>query len=244
MKKFLFLFTLLSIPCALTAETPDFLREDWTVTYEPTHPTYWGVEWGERNLMLPHRILVRGKHYIETRFADNWKFSTETGGAGGIALRFFSTALDYGMREGLVNLHHTMGHDAAAREFARDYGISGVPDKFTQIMPKPFGRELATSERQPGGGADIQSQYMVQPMQAENQFTYETGKNILAENKVSSTQMLSFILYRIRFLQDYLSEIGTLNQDYADSLSSAVHPALSTPTSPDAKTSAPISQTI
>ncbi len=64
-----------------------YLPEDWTLTYEPTHPTYWGGNWGEENFLLPYRILQRGKHEAESRWASNWRFRSKRGGASAISIR-------------------------------------------------------------------------------------------------------------------------------------------------------------
>ncbi len=195
-----------------------FLSEDWTVTYEPTHPTYWGGNWGEENFLLPYRALQRGKRWTELRWANNWRFESKRGGAGGIALRAFSFGIDFGMFSGLQNLHHALGHDAAARELSRSYGLGDVPDRFNQVLPRIFGgSELAQSERNTfGGGPDSQTQYMSQPMQEEMQFSFEAAKDILARPEINGTEALNFFFLRVRALQDGITETGTIDQDFAD----------------------------
>lgn len=199
----------------LSAEPP-FLKEDWIYTYEPSHPTYWGVQWGLRSLMLPARAAQRAKHELEARYAGNWRFGSERGGAGGIALRTVSAGVDFGIFQGLVNYHHALGHDAAARELSRGYGLGAVPDRYTQVLPRiANGGELSQQERNTfGGGPDSQTQYMVQPMQAENQFAYESAKDILGRKETNSTEVGNFLFYRLRFLLDGLTETGTLDQDF------------------------------
>ncbi len=192
-----------------------FAREDWMITFEPTHPAYWGVRWGEENFFLPYRILQRTKHAVESGFLNNWRFRSGNGGAGGVALRALSLGLDFGMYMGLQNVHHALGHDAAARELARDYGLGDVPSRYNQVLPRLVGGELSQNERNTGGGPDAVTQYMVQPMQEEIHISFDQSKEIMAQGNVNTTQLANYIFMRTRFFQD-VSEFGTVDQDYAD----------------------------
>ncbi len=215
---------LLLLTTVLNAETPQgadaFLQEDWIATIEPTHQNQWGVRWYYTNMMLPYRAIQRAKHAAETRYAGNWRFGGETGGAGGIALRFFAgTFTDFGLFMGGQNLHHAAGHDAAAREFDLAHGNGrSVPRRFKQALPNFVGgRTLSTTERQPNGrGADANARAMTLPMEAELTFAYEQGTEVLAGESANSIAVERLLFYRARFLMD-LSEIGTLDQAFIDS---------------------------
>lgn len=194
-----------------------FEREDWIVSHEPTHPQYWGIQWGVQNLLLPGRIAQRGKRFLESRYANNWKFSSPTGGVAGGALRFMSTLLDIGIMMGSINLHHAMGHDAAAREHSLRFGVRGVPYRYQQVLPNLLGGGvLANSERNLSGGPDYQTQSLVQPMQAEMHFAYEQGKVILEDRAVNSAEALNFLFYRLRFYLDLPAEDGVVDQGSID----------------------------
>src|SRR4051812_33910082 len=93
---------LLFSPSALLArqdsEKDAFVREDWIATVEPDRPTEWGDQWAINNFLLPYRALQTGKHRLETRYFGNYRFSSETGGAGGATLRLFAgTLTDFGL---------------------------------------------------------------------------------------------------------------------------------------------------
>jgi len=210
------LLALAASPATSLAARPEdrYLREDWIATVEPNRLDYWGTQWSVNNIELPVRALQRTKHELETRFADNWRFGRETGGAGGAALRLLvGTFLDFGMFMGTLNLHHTTGHDAAAREFDRAYGDGrSVSRRFKQVLPRMFGgRELRSWERQPQGrGADANARAMTQPMESENVFAYAEGKDLLA-GEANATAVLRFLYSRGRLLMD-VSELGDLDQ--------------------------------
>lgn len=197
-----------------------FLREDWTLLAEPTHLDYWGTRFAYDNLPLMGRGLQRGKHGLETRYADNWRFGSETGGAWGVAARFFiGTLLDFGLQMGAYNIHHVTGHDAAAREFDREHGgRRHVPLRFKQVLPSFLGgRALGTHERQPPGrGADANTTAHVEPMESENTHAYEESRRLLSQERVNATAVQRFLFYRGRFMLD-LTEVGTLDQAHIDS---------------------------
>lgn len=214
------------LAAALAAAAPvsagEFLREDWVFTQEPTHPNYWGVHWAVTNYLLPYRVLQRAKHEAETRWADNWRFGdsvgSAAGGAAGVALRVVVGAVgDFGLLMGPQNIHHATGHDAAAREFAHEYGLGEVPLRYSQVLPVYLGgRTLHFSERRTPGGADTQSRYLAQSMESENVFAYEQGKLLLASEGANSVQTQNFVFYRLRFLMDGVTEVGDLDQAYLD----------------------------
>ncbi len=211
---------LFCVSAARAEETkPRFLPEDWIVTYEPLTPTSWGVEWGLNNFLLPYRILQRGKQTLESRYTNNWQFSSDHPRIGGILMRtFVGTGAEFGLFMGLQNLHHQMGHDAAAREFARQWNLGDVPTRFGQTLPSlfPGGGPLAQVERQTGGGADAQTQYMVQPMQEELQFAYAAGQNVLERDQSNRDEVQDFLMYRLRHLSDWFDEKGTVDQGFSD----------------------------
>lgn len=55
LKSAVFVFLLAAFPVS----ADDFLKEDWTLTAEPTHMDYWGTCWGVTNFMLPFRATTR-----------------------------------------------------------------------------------------------------------------------------------------------------------------------------------------
>lgn len=211
-----------ALASAVQVSAGEFLREDWVFTQEPTHPNYWGVHWAVTNYLLPYRALQRAKHAAETRWGDNWRFGDSVGpaagGASGVALRaVVGTIGDFGLLMGPQNMHHATGHDAAAREFAHEYGLGEVPLRYSQALPKYLGGgALHFSERRTPGGADTQSRYLAQAMEAENVFAYEQGKLLFAEEGVNAVQAQNFIFYRFRFLMDRFFEDGDLDQAYLD----------------------------
>ncbi len=190
------------------ARAETFLREDWVYSIAPTHLDYWGINhWGLTNFDLPYRGVQRGKHYLETKYADNWRFKTETGGLPGIGLRTVSSVLDFALFAGPQNFDHVMGHDSRARELSRDYPGSHryVAKRFTQVLPVYFGgRELdsrtehATNGR---GGADLNSLTNSTLWEMGNQFAYFKGKKILAEGRANSTQLENLIFHRLMMMQ-------------------------------------------
>ncbi len=184
-----------------------FLREDWVISMEPTHPDYWGINhWGVTNFDLPYRGVQRGKHYLEDKYVDNWRFHTETGGVRGIAMRFASTMLDLALYTGPQNFDHAMGHDARSRELSRDYPGSYrfVSKRFTQILPVYFGgRELdsPTESITNSNAADLSTLTNSTLWEMRNQFAYVAGKNIMAAEQVNATQMEHLIFARFSILQ-------------------------------------------
>lgn len=197
-----------------------FLREDWTLSVEPTHLDHWGTRFAYGNLPLLGRGMQRGKHLLETRYADNWRFGGAGGGTGGVVARvFFGTFLDFGLQMGAYNIHHVTGHDAAAREFDREHGgRRHVPLRLKQILPTFLGgRPLGTHERQPPGrGADANTTAMVEPMESENTHAYEEARRLLGAERVNATAAQRFLFYRMRFMLDW-TETGTLDQAFIDS---------------------------
>ncbi len=146
-----------------------FSREDWIYTAETTHPNYWGVQWGINSFTLPYRALQRGRDELFSHHFNNFNSADGKVHVGGVLGRFvlgFETNI--GLFYGTMNLHHSMGHDAAARELSQDWGLgNGISKRTKQVLPYYLGgRQLGDQERQVGGGADAQTQYMVQPMQA------------------------------------------------------------------------------
>ncbi len=192
----------------LPARGEPFLREDWVYSVEPTHLEYWGINhWGVTNFDLPYRIVVRGKHTLENKYADNWRFKTETGGLRGGALRTVSSMVDFALFAGPQNFDHAMGHDARGREISRDYPGSYryISKRFTQILPAYLGgKELdsqtdkITSSR---GGADANTLENSTLWEMHNQFVYFSAKKLLAEDAVNATQMEPVIFHRLMVLQ-------------------------------------------
>ncbi len=206
------------------AESIRFLPEDWIFSYETTNPNLWGVSWGLNNYMVPFRTLQRGKQYLESRYTNNWRFSSDHVRPGGVLMRLLvGTGLEFGAFMGSQNLHHQMGHDAAARELSRLWGLGPVPTRYGQVLPKyfPDGGELKQEERNTGGGADANTQYMVQPMQAELQFAYAEGKNILERDESNRDQVENFLIYRLRHMSDWFDEKGPMDQGFSDFLVTA-----------------------
>jgi len=211
----------LSLPYRTFGES--FSREDWIYTVETSHTNYWGIQWGMNSLLVPYRVLQRAKDAAWSRYFNNFKRSDDKSGPLGVGARLvLGFGGDFGLFFGTLNLHHTMGHDAAARELSLDWGLGdGVPKRTKQVLPKFFGgRELGVQERQPGGGADAQTQINVQPMQAEMQFSYDQAKTIMGKDAPNSTELANFILYRLRFHMDWFGEKGTVVQDYVTFISS------------------------
>lgn len=193
--------------CALAAGAEPFLREDWVYSIEPTHLDYFGVNrWGATNFMLPYRGLQRGKRQLESHYADNWRFNSETGGVAGIFLRGASTFVDMALFLGPQNLDHALGHDTRAREISRDYPGSHryVAKRFTQILPVYFGgRELQSHENVIAGkgGADLNTLGNSTLWEMHNQMAYFAGKKILAEQAVNSAQLENLIFHRLLRMQ-------------------------------------------
>ncbi|MBI3550954.1 MAG: hypothetical protein HY077_00425 [Elusimicrobia bacterium] len=195
-----------------------FVREDWIATVEPDRPTEWGDQWAINNFLLPYRVLQTGKHRLESRYFDNYRFGAETGGLKGAALRVVAgTVPDFGLFMGTQNIHHQTGHDAAGREFIDEYGDGHATRSFRQMLPRYLGgRELRTEDRNPNGrGADANSRANVQPMESENTFAYASAKDLLEGGLVNATAVERYLFLRARFLFDY-SETGTLDQHFLD----------------------------
>lgn len=192
---------------ALSARADPFLREDWVISAEPTHPDYFGINhWGVTNFDLPYRGVQRGKHHLETKYADNWRFHSETGGLRGIGMRTASTMLDMALFIGPQNYDHVMGHDSRDREFSRDNPGSYryVSKRFTQILPVYFGgKELdsQTEKINATNGADMATLTNSTLWEMQNQFAYFRGKKIMAEEKANSTQLANLLFIRILNLQ-------------------------------------------
>jgi hypothetical protein len=214
------LLSFTALPLQAAAD-PTFLAEDWIGSYEATQPDSWGVQWGLNNFMLPFRLTQRGKHWLEDRYTHNWNFSSDSPKAGGVLMRLFvGTGVDFALFMGPQNIHHQMGHDAAAREFSRQWDLGDVPKRFGQVLPKyfPKGGPLDDDERRTGGGPDAQTQYMVQPMQMELQFAYQSGKNILERSASNRNEVENFLLYRLRHMTDWFDEHATVDQGFSDYL--------------------------
>ena len=121
-RRFVRFLVLLACAAVSAARAESFLREDWVISAEPTHPDYFGINhWGVTNFDLPYRVLQRGKHQLEEKYADNWRFHGETGGIRGVGMRTASTMLDFALFVGPQNFDHVMGHDSRSRELSRDY---------------------------------------------------------------------------------------------------------------------------
>lgn len=198
----------LLLAAAPAARAEPFLREDWVLSVEPTHMGYWGINhWGTTNFDLPYRGLQRGKHALENRYADNWRFGTETGGLRGGAMRSLSTMLDFAFMAGSQNFDHVMGHDARAREISRDYPGSYryVSKNFRQVLPAYFGgKELdsqSNSLTNGRGGADQNTLTNSTLWEMDNQFAYVAGKKIMSEEKANSTQLANLLFHRLRMFQ-------------------------------------------
>ena len=201
------LFVHLVCAGAVAVRAEPFLREDWVYSVEPTHLDYWGINhWGVTNFDLPYRALQRGKHHLENKYADNWRFQTATGGLRGIGMRTASTLLDFALFVGPQNFDHVMGHDARDREFSRDNPGSYryVSKRFTQILPVYFGgKELdsQTEKVNATNGADMATLTNSTLWEMHNQFAYFTGKKIMAEERANSTQLAQLLFDRLLMLQ-------------------------------------------
>jgi hypothetical protein len=211
------LVAILSLHCshAWAVEKPDapaelqsFIREDWVISAEPTHPDYWGINhWGVTNFDLPFRVMIRGKHQLETSYANNWRFNSETGGLGGIALRTASTVLDFALFVGPQNFDHVMGHDTRSREFSHDYpgNYRYVSRRFTQILPVYFGGKELDSETEvlgrSRGGADQNTLTNSTLWEMHNQFAYFAGKKVMVQDSANATQMENLLFHRLLMLQ-------------------------------------------
>ena len=177
------------------------------ISAEPTHPDYFGINhWGVTNFDLPYRVLQRGKHQLEEKYADNWRFHGETGGIRGVGMRTASTMLDFALFVGPQNFDHVMGHDSRSRELSRDYPGSHryVSKRFNQILPVYFGgKELAsqTEKITNSNGADLSTLTNSTLWEMHNQFAYFTGKKIMAEERANSTQLAQLLFDRLLMLQ-------------------------------------------
>jgi len=206
-RRFAFLGLLLfSARPALAVAPEPFAREDWVISVEPMRLDDWGVNhWGVTNFDLTYRAIQRGKHHLETKYVDNWRFGSETGGVRGVALRSGSTLLDFALFVGPQNFAHAMGHDSRARELSRDYpGSHGrVSRRFTSVLPVWFGgKELGTTEKvTTSNGADLSTLTNSTLWEMQNQFAYFHGKRIMAEERANSTQLANLIFNRLLMLQ-------------------------------------------
>ncbi|MEQ1917614.1 MAG: hypothetical protein ABL955_00320 [Elusimicrobiota bacterium] len=189
------------------ARAEPFLREDWVISAEPTHPDHFGINhWGVTNFDLPYRGVQRGKHHLENKYADNWRFRTETGGLRGIGMRTASTLLDFALFVGPQNFDHVMGHDSRARELSRDYPGSHryVSKRFSQVLPVYFGGKELQSPNENitnGNGADLSTLTNSTLWEMRNQFFYFSAKRIMAEERANSTQLENLIFQRLFMLQ-------------------------------------------
>lgn len=191
-------------PCA----AQPYLREDWVVSFEPTHPDHWGVNrWGVTNFDLPYRALQRGKHGLENAYADAWRFGSETGGLRGVAMRSVSTVVDLALFLGPQNFDHMMAHDARARELSRDYPGSHlyVTRRFSQVLPVYFGGKELDSQTDGvtngRGGADQNTLTNSTIWEMHSQFAYVAGKRIMAAGEANSTQLANLLFHRLNMLQ-------------------------------------------
>lgn len=196
---------LCAAPPLLRAEP--FLREDWVVSMEPTHPDHWGINhWGVTNFDLAYRGVQRGKHHLEGRYADDWRFHTETGGLRGAAMRTASTMLDFALFVGPQNFDHAMAHDSRARELSRDFPGSHryVARRFSQVLPAYLGgKELRSPDENVtnGNGADLGTLTNSTIWEMHNQFAYFSGRRIMAEERANSTQLANLVFHRLLMLQ-------------------------------------------
>lgn len=194
-----------------------FAKEDWVATVEPDHQSYWGIDWGVNNLYLPQRAIQRGVHAAETRWLGNFRGSG--GGSGGFrggALRFFFGVMpDFALFGGPLNLHHVMGHDAAAREMARGFGLGTTPERYKQVLPTFLGgRELKIPERSYQGGPDAAGRNVGEPMEAENHFAYVEGKGLLGAEEPNATAVVRYLVFRERFYHSWFDDPGALDQGF------------------------------
>ncbi|TBR25883.1 hypothetical protein EPO15_01375 [bacterium] len=197
-----------SCVCLSAASAQPFEREDWVVSIEPTAPDHWGVNhWGLTNFDLPYRALQRGKHHLETKYADNWRFGSESGGLRGIALRSVSSVVDMALFMGPQNFDHQMGHDARARELSRDFPGSYryVSRSFSHVLPVYFGGKELDSQTNAvtngRGGADMNTLTNSTLWEMHSQFAYAAGKRILAADAANATQLENLLLHRLNMLQ-------------------------------------------
>lgn len=208
----LFLASLLCA-AAVPVHADPFLREDWVVSAEPTHPDHFGINhWGVTNFDLAYRGVQRGKHALEEKYADNWRFHSETGGLRGIAMRSASTMLDFALFVGPQNFDHVLAHDARARELSRDFPGSHryVSKRFNQILPRYFGgKELdaQTESVTNGNGADLSSLTNSTLWEMHNQFAYFAGKKIMAEERANSTQLANLVFHRLLMFQSEWKDV-------------------------------------
>lgn len=196
----------LCLPAAASAEPP--LREDWVYSFEPTHPDHWGVNhWGLTSFDLPYRALRRGKHALESRYASDWTFGTETGGLKGGALRTASTLVDLALFFGPQNFDHQMGHDARARELSRDYPGSHryVARRFSQVLPVYFGGKELDSQTDSltanRGGADQNTLTNSTLWELHSQFAFEAGKRAMRAGEVNAAELQTVVFHRLAMLQ-------------------------------------------
>ena len=198
----------LLVPFASASDSAPFSREDWVVSFEPTHPDHWGINhWGVTNFDLTFRALQRGKHQLEHSYADDWRFGSETGGARGAALRTASTLVDFALFMGPQNFDHMMGHDARARELDRDNPGSHryVSRRFTSVLPVFFGgKELdsqtdsVTANR---GGADQNTLTNSTLWEMRAQFSYFAGKRVMLSEEANASQLVYIVFHHLAMLQ-------------------------------------------
>lgn len=201
------LLALLACAGIRSARAEPFLREDWVISAEPTHPDYFGINhWGVTNFDLAYRGVQRGKHHLEDKYTDNWRFRTETGGVRGVVMRTASTMLDFALYVGPQNFDHVLGHDSRSREIARDYPGSHryVSKRFNQILPVYFGGKELDSQSEKisnSNGADMSTLINSTLWEMRNQFVYYYGKRIMVSEQANSTQLENLFFSRLFMLQ-------------------------------------------
>jgi hypothetical protein len=192
---------------AATAPRP-FLREDWVYVNDVKAPDKFGVNhWGLESFPLFFRVVQRGKHAAETRYADNFRSDgSRARRIGGGALRGLSTMLDFALFTGLQNFDHVLAHDSRGREFARDYpgSVDFVARRFTATLPVLLGgKELSTSEKSVvfRAGVDIKTLENSTIWEMRNQFVYDLERKALAREEVNATTLSNLVFHRLNLLQ-------------------------------------------
>jgi len=172
-----------------------FLAEDWVASYETTNPALWGTAWGRETLhcCLPGpaaREAVPG-----SRYTHNCNSRQKRSGRGGAAAFVHRNGVEFGAFMG-IRTSTTRWATMRRPRVVTTMGLGHVPSATTKFCRTSFRRRcLSQEDRNTGGGADAVAQYMVQPMQAELQFAYAAGKNVLEREESNRDEVEDFFSF-------------------------------------------------
>lgn len=196
----------LALLFALPAAAEPFVREDWVYGVEVTAPDRFGINhWGLQSFPLPFRVAQRGKHALESRYTDNWRFATHPVLGGGV--RIISTMVDFGLLSGLQNFDHVLGHDSRGRELSRDYPgtYRYVGRRFNQILPAFLGGKELDSQTDKitnfPVGADLNTLENSTIWEMRNQFVYDLERTAMSADAVNRAQVSNLLFHRLSMIQ-------------------------------------------